>query len=162
MLLTLTCDVSRKRLNGCILGKNISNMVEELDTVQGKERFSYHPSKQKSVLWASLRRLIDSYVLALKRIKWRSFFRSDSVLIQFFCPSLFMYKSSRRNGALYVGILNYNASQIVSFDRKLVTCNRKLEWSSLVNTWIKRVMAMLRHGVWQDNLVLSTDALTKD
>ena len=42
-------------------------------------------------------------------------------------PSLFMYKSSRRNGALYVGILNYNASQIVSFDRKLVTCDRKLE-----------------------------------
>ena len=161
-----------------VVNINLWRFTEEAERVYSRQKYFKHgwrtristrkrkvfvPSKQaqKRIMSELMpaHRLIRT---CLKTDKVEVVYRSDSVLIQFFCPSLFMYKSSRRNGALYVGILNYNASQIVSFDRKLVTWNRKLEWSSLVNTWIKRVMAMLRHGVWQDNLVLSTDALTKD
>lgn len=99
-------------------------MVEELEPVQGKERFSYHLSKRKSALCASLSRLIPTCLKTDKvEVVFQLGFGVDPVL----SPSLFMHKSSRRNGALYVGILNYNGSQIVSFDRKLVTCDRKLE-----------------------------------
>ena len=103
-------------------------MVEELEPVQGKERFSYYPSKQAQ-------KRIMSELMPTHRLI-RTFLKTDKVEVVFplgfgvdpvLSPSLFMYKSSRRNGALYVGILNYNASQIVSFDRKLVTCHRKLE-----------------------------------
>ena len=131
-----------------VVNINLWRFTEEAELVYSRQKYFKHgwrtrtstrkrkvfvPSKQaQSALCASLSRLIPTCLKTDKvEVVFPLGFGVDPVL----SPSLFMYKSSRRNGALYVGILNYNASQIVSFDRKLVTCDQKLEWSLKATTF---------------------------
>ena len=134
-----------------VVNINLWRFTEEAELVYSRQKYFKHgwrtrtSTRKRKVFVPSkqAQKRIMSVLMPTHRLI-RTCLKTDKVEVVFplgfgvdpvLSPSLFMYKSFRRNGALYVGILNYNASQIVSFDRKLVTCDRKLEWSLKATTW---------------------------